>query len=120
MTVGALLATSATALGHHAATMFDRSMPIVVTGTLQEFRWANPHSWIALLVPNGQGATDKWVLEGTSVTSMVRNGWTKDSLAPGDQIRAVVAPRKDGSHGGEFMSVTNLRTGRILQQDGRF
>ena len=108
------------AFGHHSGTMFDRTHPIAVVGTLTDFRWANPHSWITMDVPDGKGGTDVWTLEGGSVTFMVHNGWTRTSILPGDKIKAIVAPRRDGTNGGEFMSVTNLGTGITYQQAGHF
>ena len=114
------LAVALPAAAHHSGTMFDRGNPIAVVGTLTDFRWANPHSWISMAVPNGKGGTDTWTLEGGSVTFMVRNGWNRNSIVPGDKIKAIVAPRRDGTDGGEFMSVTNLRTGVVLQQNGHF
>jgi hypothetical protein len=114
------LLAGAQALAHHAGTMFDRTNPIAVVGTLQEFRWANPHSWLSMQVPDGKGGSDLWTLEGGSVTFMIHNGWDRTSILPGDKIRAIVAPRRDGTNGGEFMSVTNLRTGKTYQQNGHF
>ena len=108
------------AFGHHSGTMFDRTHPIAVVGTLTDFRWANPHSWITMAVPDGKGGTDTWTLEGGSVTFMVRNGWSRTSILNGDKIRAIVAPRRDNTDGGEFMSVKNLRTGITYQQNGHF
>lgn len=116
--LGGLLAGAA--LAHHAGTMFDRTNPVAVTGTMKEFRWANPHSWLSMEVPDGKGGSDLWTLEGGSVTFMVHNGWTRTSIMPGDPIKAIVAPRRDGTNGGEFMSVTNLRTGKTYQQAGHF
>jgi len=51
---------------------------------------------------------------------MVRNGWSRTSILNGDKIRAIVAPRRDNTDGGEFMSVKNLRTGITYQQNGHF
>lgn len=116
----ACLAVWGSASAHHSSTMFDRTNPLAVTGTLTDFRWANPHSWITMSVPNGKGGFDTWTLEGGSVTIMIRNHWDRTSIVPGDKIKAVVAPRRDGTDGGEFMSVTNLRTGITYQQNGRF
>ena len=115
---GGLIAGAA--LAHHSGTMFDRTRPVAVVGTLTDFRWANPHSWISMAVPDRKGGTDTWVLEGGSVTFMVRNGWSRTSILNGDKIKAIVAPRRDGTDGGEFMSVTNLRTGIVYQQNGHF
>lgn len=104
---------------HHGATVFDRSKPIAVSGVVREFRWTSPHAWIYLEVPRaetGAGATqiDQWAFEGASISVMVRNGWKSNSLRAGDRVRVLAAPRKDGTHGGEFLSVTLTETGKVL------
>jgi hypothetical protein len=98
---------------HHAATAFDKDRPLDVTGTVKEFKWLNPHVFLYLLVPNGQGGLDEWDVEGPSVVSLIRSQWTKDTLKPGDKVKVLIAPRKDGTHGGTFMQAT-LADGRVL------
>jgi hypothetical protein len=44
---------------------------------------------------------------------MARNGWTAKSIQTGQKVRVLVAPRKDGSNGGEFLSVT-FAAGKVL------
>jgi hypothetical protein len=106
---------------HHAATVFDRDKTIVVEGTVREFRWTSPHAWILLDVPRDGAAgttastpADQWAFEGTSLAVMVRNGWNRSSLRPGDRVRVQAAPRKDGTHGGEFLSVTLTASGKVM------
>ncbi|WP_313803736.1 DUF6152 family protein [Sphingobium sp.] len=98
-------AVPAVGIAHHSAAAFDRSKPIVVAGTMKKFQWANPHTWIDLTVPDGKGGTQNWRLEGPSVSILARNGWKKDSIRPGEKIRLLVAPNRDGSNGGEFLTV---------------
>lgn len=93
------------AMAHHSAASFDRSKPLVVAGTLKVFEWANPHTWMTVTVPDGKGGSEEWRLEGPSVSILARNGWKKDSVKPGEQIRLLVAPNRDGSKGGEFLTV---------------
>jgi hypothetical protein len=104
---------------HHAATVFDRSKPIVVTGVVREFRWTSPHAWIYLDVPRdanaGNAPHDEWAFEGASIAVMVRNGWRNSSLRTGDRVRVLAAPRKDGTRGGEFLSVTITESGKVLR-----
>lgn len=103
--VALAVATPVAVEAHHSAAAFDRSKPISVTGTLKSFEWANPHTWITLVVPDGKGGSEDWRLEGPSVSILARNGWKKDSIATGDKLRLVVAPNRDGSKGGEFLVV---------------
>lgn len=98
---------------HHSNSAYDRNKQLVVSGTVKEFRWANPHVWLYLMVPNAQGGTDQWSLEGGSVSVLVRNGWRADAMKPGDHVRVMVQPNRDGSNGGGFVTVT-LDDGRVL------
>ena len=43
------------ALGHHSFAMFDSSKTVTMTGTVKEFEWINPHSWIHIAVVNAAG-----------------------------------------------------------------
>jgi hypothetical protein len=113
-------AVTLSAGAHHAATVFDRSKPVIVTGVVKEFRWTSPHAWIYLDVPRaanspGNAPHDAWAFEGASISVMVRNGWKSNSLRPGDHVRILAAPRKDGTQGGEFLSVTLTESGKVLR-----
>lgn len=111
--VSALVLTATIAAAHHSPAAFDRTNPLIVQGTVAEFKWVNPHSWLYMQVPDGRGGVDKWTLEGGSTSVMVRNGWKSDSLKPGMKVRALVAPNRDGSNGGELLSVT-FEDGKVL------
>jgi Family of unknown function (DUF6152) len=93
------------ATAHHSAAAFDRSKPYEMTGTVHSFVWANPHAWISVDVPDGKGGSDTYELEGPGLNAMSRSGWTGHTLRPGDKIKVVVAPYRDGSKRGEFMAI---------------
>jgi hypothetical protein len=69
----ALLAVPA-AQAHHSASAYDRTQNLTVAGTVKEFRWANPRTWLYVLVPDGKGSSDLWSFEGGSVSVLSRNG----------------------------------------------
>ena len=49
--LGALgLALTGPALAHHAFAMFDTNREVMLDGTVREFQWTNPHTWVQLLV----------------------------------------------------------------------
>ena len=43
------------AYAHHSMEGFDRAKNVTLVGTVKQFKWANPHSWIELEVPNDKG-----------------------------------------------------------------
>jgi len=101
------------ALAHHSFAMFDRDKQVSLTGTVADFQWTNPHSWIELDVPNPAGGSDKWGVELNSPNNLARQGWRSTALKPGDKVTVVLNPLRSGEHGGLFLQVT-LPDGKIL------
>jgi len=98
------LATSAYA--HHSMNGFDRAKTISITGTVKQFKWANPHSWIEVEVVNSKGMPETWNLEMTAPGILARAGWKSTMLKPGDKVTFGVHPMVNGDIGGQFVSVT--------------
>lgn len=108
-----VLLSAAPGMAHHSGAAFDRSKSVVITGTVTKYAWHNPHVFVYLEVPDGKGGMQEWALEAGSISIMARSGWKKDSLKPGDKVRTVTAPYRDGSTRGEVMSV-RFEDGRVL------
>ena len=100
-------------LAHHSAAGIDRTKSVTVAGTIKEFRWANPHSWIDVDVPNDKGGADTWSVEMTSPAFLVRAGWKSTTLKSGDKVSVTLRPFRNGDPGGLFVSVT-LPDGRVM------
>ena len=112
------LAASTVTEAHHSATAFDSAHPVVGTGIVKKFVWANPHTWLYLMIPNEQGGADEWEIEGPAVGTLIRQGWKSSTLKPGEKVHVLMARRTDGGHGATFMQVTRengevLTTGRL-------
>ena len=105
---GLLVATSA--LAHHSNSAFDGDKVTVLTGTVVEWKWTNPHVWIILSVDDGKGGKAQWSIEGRTPGQLVRAGWSKTTLKPGETITVDFSPAKDGSP-------TGLLT-RVRRADG--
>ena len=101
------------AYAHHSMAGFDRAKTVTLVGTVKQFKWANPHSWIELEVPNDKGSVDTWNIEMTAPFVLVRAGWKSSSLKPGDKVTVVGNPQKTGEPGALFVSVT-LANGETL------
>jgi hypothetical protein len=104
---------AAPAFAHHSFAMFDAEKKVTLQGTVKEFQWTNPHSWILLNVPNAQGVNEQWAIELGAPGGLARQGWVPKTLTPGMKVTAVIHPLKDGTHGGQFMAVT-LPDGKML------
>jgi hypothetical protein len=108
----ALFVTSS-AYAHHSAAGVDRTKTVTVEGTVKQFKWGNPHSWLEIEVPNSKGSTDIWNLEMTSPAFLVRAGWKSTTIKVGDKVKAVARPFRNGDPGGLFVSVT-LPSGQTM------
>jgi hypothetical protein len=94
---------------------FDRAKSLSLTGTVKQFKWANPHSWIEMDVPNAKGENVTWNVEMTAPGILAKAGWKSTVLKPGDKVTVVVRPMLNGDPGGLFVSVT-LPDGRTLTE----
>jgi len=97
---------SVPASAHHSFAMFDQNKTATLNGTIKEFEWVNPHSWVNVTVQDP--ATNKiytWALEAGSVQQLTQRGWQKESLKPGDKVAVEIHPLKDGSHGGQVLTI---------------
>jgi len=74
------------------------STSIMLTGTVTEFEWANPHSIIAIAVKTDSGATQKWEAEFLPPAEMIRAGWTKETIHSGDQVTLTGLPGRHAQH----------------------
>ena len=93
-------------VAHHSFAMFDASKTMTLEGTVKEFQWTNPHSWIFLTVADAGGQPTQWAIELGSPGGLVRQGWVPKTLTAGMKVKVVVRPLKDGKPGGQFLGVT--------------
>ena len=103
----ALVILTVPALGHHSFAVFDASKTMTLQGTVKEFHWTNPHSWIFLMVQNpGGGPATEWPIELGAPGGLIRQGWVPKTLTAGMNIKVIIRPLKDGKPGGQFLSLT--------------
>jgi len=107
------LAVVVPVLAHHSPAAFDRTKKVTLVGTVKEFRWQNPHTWIEVEVPDEKGGIVVWGVELTSPTYLIRAGWKSNIIKPGDKVSVVVNPVRTGEPAGIFVSLT-LPDGRVL------
>lgn len=84
--IAVLVLGAGTLAAHHSTAAFDMTRGVTITGTVTEFRWANPHSYILMTAPDEDGVTRDWVVEIEALNLLRRNGWSKDTLKAGDEI----------------------------------
>jgi hypothetical protein len=103
-----LLFSALPVLAHHSfAAEYDSKKPVELKGTLTSIDWVNPHAWIHMEVKDENGKASKWDCELGSPNLLLRNGWRKDTLKPGDTIIVSGSMAKDGSN------IANAKTVRL-------
>jgi hypothetical protein len=100
----AVVASSASA--HHSGAMFEPTKSVEFEGTVKEFQWTNPHTWLQILAADAKGGVEEWSLELGPLVGLSRAGWKPRTLKPGDKVKVVFHPMRDGSRGGRLVTVT--------------
>lgn len=108
-----IAAFSTAALAHHSGAMFDLSKEVVIKGTVVDFHWTNPHTNFSVSVPNKDGTTSIWAVEMNSPNNLIRVGWRRNTIKPGDKVTVTVRPLRDGAPGGQYVSII-LPSGKYL------
>jgi hypothetical protein len=93
---------------HHGTSGYEMEKVITLNGTVTSFNWSNPHCLVHIDVKDGKGDVKDWIVELAAPTLMTRNGWTKDSLKPGDEVIAETHPAKNGATTGLSGASTSI------------
>jgi Family of unknown function (DUF6152) len=93
-----LLLTALPLLAHHSfAAEYDEKKPIMLTGSVTKLEWMNPHARFYIDVRDEKGKVTNWEFELANLNALIRRGWTRNSLKPGDVITVEGYLAKDGS-----------------------
>jgi hypothetical protein len=96
LVLGVLL-VSLSAFAHHGEANYDTSAVVDVKGTVSDFQFINPHVLIHIDAKDSSGNVENWTCEATSPNFLLRRGWTKSTLKPGDEITASGHRAKNGA-----------------------
>jgi hypothetical protein len=106
----ALFSDPAPLSAHHTWAV-DNSKLVTVKGTVTQFEWANPHPMITLEVRAADGNAEKWLIGGPAINRMEANGWTKETVKPGDVLTGIGYQYSDGQK--------IIRLERVVFADGK-
>jgi hypothetical protein len=98
----AMAAMTGAAGAHHSIAVFDQAHPVELVGTVREFRYTSPHTFILLEVVDKDAHRVVWNLEGNSPNSLTWDGWSHNTLKPGDELRLTIYPLRSGAPGGAW------------------
>ena len=95
---------------HHGNAAYETTKTVTVQGTITDFEFINPHVMAFFEAKNDKGEIEKWQGELTSPNHLLRTGWTKETLKPGDQVTFSGLRAKSGA--------TTLWITKIIAADG--
>ena len=93
--VGLCVALAPAAWAHHSQSEYDLRSKVEVVGTVNKVEWKSPHAWIHVDAINDKGEKVNWHFELPSPNTLMRRGWTRDSLKPGDHVTVSGAPARN-------------------------
>jgi len=109
-----LTAMTSPAIAHHSYAMFDSDQEVTQTGVVKRLLWTNPHSILIISIADADGELTDYYYEANGPGYLARNGWSRESVKPGDEITVVSHPLRDpDGAGGDLLTVT-LPDGSIL------
>ena len=103
--------SGAVPLSAHHSWPVNQSRLVTVKGTVMEFAWENPHPMITLEVRTDDGKLEKWQVGGPAINRMEENGWSKNTVKPGDVITGIGYQYSNGQK--------IIRLERVVLADGR-
>lgn len=96
---------------HHSYAMFDRAKEDTFDAIVRTWEFTSPHATLWVYVNDANGTPQLWGLEAPGPNQLVRVGWDKDTVRPGDKVKAVINPLRDGRKGGSLV--------KLILADGR-
>ena len=111
--LGLVLSVPVARAHHSFAAEFDINRPIKLDGVVTKMEFSNPHSWLHLEIVTATGEKQQWMVEGGAPNALIRNGWNRNSVAPGTKVHVEGFQAKDRSFRASGRDIT-LPDGKSL------
>jgi hypothetical protein len=114
LTLGFVLAGTATAVAHHAfSAEFDRDKRVEMRGYVTKVEWTNPHVWFYINVKDEKtGRVTNWGFEMGPPHGLQARGWTRELMKIGDEVIVTGSLAKNGSNRANARDVILAKTGK--------
>jgi hypothetical protein len=110
----ALLLVASVGQAHHSYSMFDRQVIRSYAAVVSKWEFVSPHAYLWVYINDDKGTPQLWGLEGPGPQALLRAGWDKNTVKPGEKVTVEINPLRDGRNGGNLISMT-LNDGRKMQ-----
>lgn len=109
----ASLALAHAVCAHHSYAMFDKEKEIRSSAVVRTWEFTSPHATLWVYINDAEGKPRLWGLEAPGPSMLVRNGWDKETVKPGDKVTVAINPLRDGRNGGSLVTLV-LADGRTM------
>jgi Family of unknown function (DUF6152) len=93
-----LLLAAVPVLAHHSfSSEYDATKPVTLEGLVTKVEWMNPHVYFYINVRDEAGKVANWALEMGAPSGLQRQGWTRNTLQIGDQVKVEATLARNGS-----------------------
>ena len=99
---------------HHSTAGYDRDRTITTTGVVTEFRWINPHTFLAWVVTDENGNEVEWTGEMLSIQTVTSWGLNRRSFRPGDPVTVTGFPSRTGTPHSIVQKVVMTEDGSVV------
>ena len=99
----AVLSAASSVFAHHAGVEWDREQILEIHGTIKEFQFMNPHTWIQVDVESAGGVVEEWSVEWGSPNSLARRGIRPSTFPAGVDATLRINPMRSGDPAGGFV-----------------
>ena len=111
-----ILLVAAPVWAHHSfAAQYDATKVVTLTGKVTKVEWTNPHIYFFIDVTDAKtGKVTNWALEFGGPNSLMRLGWTRNSMKVNDVVTVEGTLARDGSNLANARSIIMASTGKKL------
>ena len=109
-----LLLVAVAVSAHHSPVIFDTDTVIVIEGEISRFDWRSPHTYIFVETTSGSGEVAEWQFESDATPILSRNGWSADSLFPGERVSIRANPDRNAERAHALLISLEKSDGSIL------
>lgn len=115
--VGLAASAVLVANAHHSMERFDTQQEVTVSGEIVRYEWANPHVYIFIEETRPNGETVEWEIEGGPPAMMRRDGWSRQTLRPGQLVSAVGNPGRNQYKDSMYLTTLKRADETLFSED---